>query len=80
MKTRFEHLSGLSFDCDGYLTSESYDKVYDLAYSIAEGDGNAFANKIADAFEEAHRNGETLEYEHHNGAWEPDLVITADKI
>lgn len=80
MNTRFEHLSGLSFDCDGYLTRESYDKVYGLAYAIADGDGNAFGNEIADAFEEEHRNGEPLEYEHHNGGWEPDLVVTADTI
>jgi len=80
MSTRFEHISGLSFDLDGYLTRESYDKVEALAYSIAEGDGNAFVNEIADTFEEEHRNGESLNYEHHNGGWEPDLVVTADTI
>lgn len=80
MATRFEHISGLSFDRDGYLTRESYDKVSDLANSIAEGDGNAFAVEIADTFEDEHRNGETLNYEHLNGGWEPDLVVTADEI
>ena len=80
MATRFEHISGLSFDCNGYLTRESYDKVSDLARSIAEGDGIAFGIEIAVAFEEAHRNGSTLDYEHHNGGWEPDLVVTADEI
>lgn len=80
MSTRFEHISGLRFDRDGYLTRESYDKVEALAYPIAEGDGNAFVTEIADAFEEGHRRGEPLNYEHHNGGWEPDLVITADEL